>query len=526
MSLVGHGTWRGTRDAEVALRDERDALTWEELDALLNRSTNALLSRSMGPHRRIAVFAENSITTVAAYLTGVLAGCSAVPINYHLRAEECAFILNDSDAALLFTGPESVEVALEAAALAGGIPVVAWGVDDDPRVERWQEFVASGRDEEPPDDLPPRPYLHYTSGTTGFPKGTDTPPGVYPGSEAPTIRTHVEALVAAVARDDGPWLTLGPMYHSGQVAAVKNTVLAGRPLVVRKRFDAEQVLATIDQYRIGGTLMVPTHFVRLLALPEDVRNRYDLSSMKRLSHVGAPCAVDVKRRIVDWWGPVVYEGYGATEQGVVSSITPHEWLAHPGSVGKVRDGLELHVIGEEGQELGPNQVGRLYFRDLSGFDVRFHNDAEETESVHLRPGVFTIGEVGYVDDDGYLYLTDRFSDMVISGGVNIYPAEAEQVMLELPGVADVACIGVPDDDLGEVLRALVVPSDPENLPSREDLVAQTHARLTRYKCPRTIEFVADLGRNPLGKLNKNDLRKRHESGEIEYLAVAGTTEAR
>jgi acyl-CoA synthetase (AMP-forming)/AMP-acid ligase II len=224
--------------------------------------------------------------------------------------------------------------------------------------------------------------------------------------------------------------------------------------------------------------------------------------------------VDVKRRMIEWLGPVIFEGYGATEQGTVSTITSEEWLVHPGSVGRVREGLELYVIGENGEELGPNEVGRLYISDKSGFDVAFHNDPEKTDGVHLRPGVFTIGEVGYVDDDGYLYLTDRFSDTVISGGVNIFPAEAEQAMMGLPGVADVACIGVPDPDLGEVLRALVIPSDPNDPPSAEELIAQTQERLTKYKCPRSVEFVEDIGRNALGKINKQQLRARYAKGEL------------
>jgi long-chain acyl-CoA synthetase len=524
MSLVGVGTWRGTRDDEVALRDESGAaLTWRELDALLNRSANALLARDVGPERRVAVFAENSVTTVVAYLTEILAGCSGVPINYHLRAEECAYILRDSGAALMFVGPENVEAGLEAAAMAGGIPVVAWGVEGRDEVERWEDFVASGSDAEPPEDVKPLPYLHYTSGTTGFPKGTETPPNLYPGGELPTMREHMEALVEATPQDDGPWLTMAPMYHSGQVSAVKRALAGGRSLVVYKRFEAENILRTIEEYRIGGVLMVPTHFVRLLALPEEVRSKYDVSSMRQLSHVGAPCPMDVKHQMMDWFGPVVYEGYGATEQGLVSSITPEEWLAHPGSVGKVREGLELYVIGENEEELGPNEVGRLYFHDLSGFDVKFHNDQDKTDSVHLREGVWTIGEVGYVDDEGYLYLTDRFSDMVISGGVNIFPAEAEQVMVELEGVADVACIGVPDPDLGEVLKGLVVPSDLDDPPSAEDLLAQTRERLSKFKCPRSVEFITDLGRNPLGKLNKQDLRGRYERGEVTLVAAGVQT---
>jgi long-chain acyl-CoA synthetase len=520
MSLVAVGTWRGTRDDEVALRDDSGAaLTWRELDALLNRAVNALLARDLGPDRRVAVFAENSATTIVAYLTEILAGCSGVPINYHLRAEECAYILKDSGAALMFVGPETVDAGVEAAAQAGGIPVVAWGVEGRDDVESWEDFVASGSDAEPPEDLKPLPYLHYTSGTTGFPKGTETPPNLYPGGELPTMREHMEALVEATPREDGAWLTMAPLYHSGQVSSVKRALAGGRSLVLYKRFDAETILGVIEQHRIGGVLMVPTHFVRLLALPQDVRDKYDVSSMRQLSHVGAPCPVDVKYQMMDWFGPVVYEGYGATEQGVVSSITPQEWLDHPGSVGKVREGLELHVIGEEGEELGPNQVGRLYFRDLSGFDVKFHNDDDKTASVHLRDDIWTIGEVGYVDDEGYLYLTDRFSDMVISGGVNIYPAEAEQVMMELEGVGDVACIGIADADLGEVLKGLVVPSDFDNPPDPQDLIAQTQERLSKYKCPRTVEFVTDLGRNPLGKLNKQQLRDRYERGDVELVPV-------
>jgi long-chain acyl-CoA synthetase len=513
VSLVGVRQ-RATAPDEMALRDEASGLSWAELDAVLNRATNALLARDLGAQRRIAVFAENSATTVIAYLAGILAGASGVPINYHLLPDECAYILRDSATALLFCGPENLERGLEAAALAGGVPVVAWGVAPGAGFEAWDDMLAAASDAEPPDDVRPRPYLHYTSGTTGFPKGTETPPNLYPGGEADTIREHIEALVAATPHDEGPHLTIAPLYHSGQVFAVKMALAGGRPLVVLGRFDAEKTLEAIDRYRVGRVNMVPTHFVRLLALPEEVRARYDVSSIRQLSHVGAPCPIDVKYRMMDWFGPKIYEGYGATEQGTVSYISPEEWLAHPGSVGRVREGLELHVIGENDEELGPNEVGRLYFRDLSGFDVRFHNDDEKTASVHLRPGVFTIGEVGYVDEDGYLFLTDRFSDQVISGGVNIFPAEAELAMSGLPGVLDVACIGVPDPDLGEVLKALVVPADPAAPPRADELLVLTRERLTRFKCPRSVEFVADLGRNPLGKLNKMELRDRYLRGEV------------
>jgi acyl-CoA synthetase (AMP-forming)/AMP-acid ligase II len=524
MSLVGLGEWRGTRDHEAAVVfEDEPALTWAQLDALLNRSINALLARDVGPDRRIAVFAQNHPNTVVAYLTGILAGCSGVPINYHLRSEECAYILRDSGARLLFVGPENLEAGLEAAALAGGIPVVAWGIDEGTGAERWEEFLASGSDDEPPDDLRPLPYLYYTSGTTGFPKGTQSVPNPLMGDGYPTSRAQVEALTDAVPPEIKVALTMAPLYHFAQIGTIKRAVLVGRTLVLYKRFDAERTLRAIQEYRINYALMVPAQLVRLLALPDEARARYDLSSLVTVITGAAPCALDVKQRILEWFGPVFGEGYGATEIGGLTWITSEEWLEHPGSVGKVNANFKLFVVDAEGNELGPNEVGALYFEDMDGkVDLVYYEDEEKTAAAHLRPGVWTLGDLGYVDDEGYLFLTGRFADMVNSGGVKIYPVEAEQVMMELPGVADVACIGVPHLELGEVLHALVVPADQANPPAPEELIAQTQERLSKFKCPRAVEFVADIGRMPTGKLNKNELRKRYEAGEVRVLRVADT----
>jgi long-chain acyl-CoA synthetase len=519
MSLVGLGQWRGTRDHEPALVfEDEPSLTWAELDALLNRSINALLGRDLGPDRRIAVFAQNHPNTVVAYLTSVLAGCSGVPINYHLRAEECAYILRDSGARLVFAGPENVEAALEAATLAGGLPVVAWGIDDATGAERWEDFLAAGSDDEPPDDLLPLPYLYYTSGTTGFPKGTQSVPMPVMGDGQPTSRDQVQKLMEVASPDGKVALTMAPMYHFAQIGVVKRAVLIGRTLILYKRFDAQRILRAIQEYGVTDTLMVPAQLVRLLALPEEVRSQYDLSSLRTVITGAAPCALDVKYRILEWFGPVFGEGYGATEIGGLTWITSEEWLQHPGSVGKVNANFRLFVVDDESSELGPNEVGRLYFEDMDGsVDLVYYEDEEKTAGAHLRPGVWTLGDLGYVDDEGYLFLTGRFTDMVNSGGVKIYPVEAEQVMMELAGVADVACIGVADAELGEVLLALVVPTDREHPPSAEGLIAQTQDRLSKFKCPRTVEFVADIGRMPTGKLNKNDLRRRFERGEVPVL---------
>jgi long-chain acyl-CoA synthetase len=527
MSLIGFREWRGSRDAEVAIRFEDDeVITFAELDGLLNRVVNSLLVRDLGPGRRVAVFAENHPNTLVAYAGALLAGCSPVPINFHLLAEECAYILRDADARLLFVGPENVEVGLEAARLANQIPVVAWDTQAARQgLELWGDMLASA-DEEPPDDIPPRPFLYYTSGTTGFPKGTESVPNALMGDGAATIGEQVETIVKNRPADMRARLTMAPLYHYAQVSVVKRAVLAGVPMVLYKKFDPERTLRAIDRYMITDALIVPAQFVRMLALPEEVRATYDLSSLKRVTTGAAPCPWEVKRRVLEWFGPSLWEGYGATEVGSITTILAEEMWAHPGSVGKVHQQLRLYVIDEEGNELGTDQVGRLYFEDVTGaVDLRYYNDEEKTDAAHLRPGVWTLGDVGYLDDDGYLYLTDRFADMINSSGLKIYPAEAEQVIGDLPGVADVGCIGVPHPELGEVLHALVVPLDPNNLPDPRALIAQTQERLSKFKCPRSVEFVFDLGRTPTGKLNKRNLRQRYERGELATLPLSKETSA-
>jgi len=252
--------------------------------------------------------------------------------------------------------------------------------------------------------------------------------------------------------------------------------------------------------------MVPTHFVRLLALPAEVREKYDVSSMTFVSHTGAKCPLDVKRAMIDWWGPVFTEAYGASEVGTTCGIDSDEWLAHPGSVGQAREPFEALILDEGGAELPAGTEGRLYFRDTTGRGIIYHNDPEKTAAAHVAPGVFTLGEIGYMDADGYVYITDRFSDMIVSGGTNIYPAEAEQVLVEHPDVADVACIGVPDPVMGESLKALVVLRDPSRPADADAMIAWCRERLSHYKCPRTLDVVADLGRNTMGKINKRKLR--------------------
>jgi len=492
------------RPDEIALRDAHTALTWAEVDARLNEVANLLHACDLGPDRRVAVFAENAVETSLAHLGGVIGGASVVPVNFHLTAEEVAYILEDSRCRLLFVGPETAERGAEAAAAAGVPRVIGWGgAHRHEGVEAWSESLAAAGSGEPPVDVPPLPNLLYTSGTTGRPKGTELPPTMFAGGT--TVAEHLERLAQNPMAEFGSHLVVGPMYHTGPLGGTR-LLAAGIPSVILGRFDAEQTLDAIERYRIGNSVMVPTHFVRLLALPEATRARYDVSSLQRVSHTGARCPVEVKRAMIDWWGPVLFEAYGASEVGTTCAISSEEWLEHPGSVGRAVPPFEALVLDDDGNPVPPRTEGRLYFRDSTGRGVVYHNDPEKSAAAHIAPGVFTLGEIAYLDEDGYVYITDRFSDMVVSGGVNIYPAEAEQVLIDHPAVADVACIGIPHPEMGEELRALLQPADAGVTPDGKEIIAWCRERLSHYKCPRSVEWVDDLGRNTMGKINKRKLR--------------------
>jgi len=492
------------RPAEVALRDDRVALTWPEVDDLVNRAANALRALDLGPKRRVAVYAENAAETVIAHLGALFAGASSVPVNFHFTAEEVEFILSDSGAAVVLVGPETVGRAAVAARAAGTPHVIAWRSEPAEGVTPWEQALAGASPASPPIDVPPLPNLMYTSGTTGRPKGVDLPPTMFAAGK--DLREHVEALEKNRFCQFGTHIVIGPMYHTGPLSGVR-VLAAGTPVLVLGRFDAETVLQAIDTYKTETSIMVPTHFVRLLALPEEVKARYDVSSMQVVGHTGAACPVDVKRAMIEWWGPIFFDAYGATEVGTICTITSPEWLEHPGSVGRcIPPFARAVVVDDDGNEVPPGTEGRLYFEDSTGRGIVYPSDPAKTEASHLRPGVFTIGEIGYVTEDGFVYITDRFSDMIVSGGANIYPAEAEKVLLTHPGVADVAVIGVPNAEMGEEVKALVVPVDPANPPDPAELIGFCRQHLSGYKCPRTLDIVDSVGRNAMGKINKRQLR--------------------
>lgn len=480
--------------------DERRAWTAGEVGDVVDRIAHQVRAATSGGRRRVAVFAENAAESVIAHVGGLRSGASVVAVSSHLAAPEVAHLLRVAQVALVIAGPQTVERAKAAAAEVGHGDVIAWGGPG------WDAWLAAAPAGPPPDDRPISPNLLFTSGTTGTPKATELPPNVFPRRDR--WAGFLEATRGNRFVGLGRHLVVAPLHHTGPLNAVR-ALAVGTPIGVLARFDAERVLEAIPRWEIGSTTLVPTHLSRLAALPATARDGADVSSLQLVFQTGSACPVPVKRAMIDWWGPVFLEAYGATEVGVTTAITSADWLDHPGSVGRAVAPYEAVVVDDDGRELPPDTEGRLCFRDATGRGIVYHDDPERTAAAHVAPGVFTLGEIGRVDPDGWVYITDRFADMVVTGGVNVYPAEMEHVLVDHPGVADVAGIAAAHPDLGEQLVALVVPADPGAPPSLDELQAWCEQRLSRFKCPREIRLVATLDRSPLGKLDKRALRTAH-----------------
>ena len=490
----------------VALTDDRGSWTWRELAQLTSRAAGALREAG-GAEARVAVCAHNSGEVVIVHAAGVLGQVTVVPVNHHLKDDEVRFILADSGCRLVFAGPETVSLVRAAVADLDDVEVIAWRAPGDGPafadwVERADPWIAD------PDATPAR-LLLYTSGTTGRPKACVAPSRM--------VGTTILANCLSRKLSSRPHLVVGPLYHGGPINGAMH-VLAGVPVVVPDRFDARSVLEAIERHSIGSSTMVPTHLKRLLMLPESDRRRFDVSSLETVSHTGAPCPVDLKLAIMDWWGPVLMDRYGGTEAGILCEIDALEWYEHQGSVGRPRADTEVVAIDDRGSILAPGGVGTLYFRHPSR-EVPIYLGGPNPDA--RSDGYYTLGELGYVDGDGYVFITDRGSDVVLSGGVNVYPAEAERVLLSDPALADAICIGVPHPDMGEELIALVVPA-PDAPPGTEaEVLARCRESLAHMKCPRRIEFVAGIGRNPMGKINRRTIRDRYlEGGPAAFVADA------
>ena len=428
-------------------------------------------------------------------------------MNTHFTPDEVAYVVGDSDAKAVFIDASMAELGMQILNVSDGVDVhvVVGGA-----LPGWRPYEDALAESVPAPTISDGSEMLYSSGTTGRPKAVRRPlPEDGQGSWAQKVLEYSLAQRYDMT-PSSVYLSPAPLYHAAGINYTMAVHRVGAASILMPKFDAETVLRLIEDHRVTHAQFVPTMFVRMLKLPQDVRDKYDVSSLRCVIHAAAPCPVDVKHRMMEWFGPIIHEYYGGTEGFAGTIIGPEEWLAHPGSVGKPFS--PVHVVGEDGAELPVGESGELYFEGGPKFE--YFKDPDKTASVSNDRGWRSLGDMGYVDEDGYMYLTDRSTFMIVSGGVNIYPQEAENLLVMHPKLVDAAVFGVPNDEYGEEVKAVVQPVEGVEPGSalEAELIDYCRANLATYKCPRTIEFDAELPRDPNGKLYKRRIRERYWQG--------------
>jgi len=486
----------------VILHPTGTVVTFAELEARANRLAHHFRKAGLREGDTVAAVLENNEHVHAVMWAARRCGLYYALINTHLTAAEAAYIVDNSGAKAVI-GSRATRAVCERLAELTTLPDLLLMADDD--LAGWQRYpdcVATEPDS-PIDDECEGDLLQYSSGTTGRPKGIRRPlPHVTP-AEAPNL---LSALLMAIGMTSGSvYLSPAPLYHTAPCLWSTSALAMGATVVVMEKFDPEQTLAAIQCYRVTHGQFVPAMFVRMLKLPAAVRDSYDVSSLKRVVHAAAPCPVEIKQQMIDWWGPIVDEYYSSSEGAGITFITADDWMRRPGSVGKPLLGV-AHILGENGDDLPAGQPGQVYF-DIGQVSFEYHRDPEKTAASRSKHGWVTVGDVGYLDDEGYLYLTDRRHHMIISGGVNIYPQEAENLLVTHPKVLDAAVFGIPDDEMGQAVKGVVQTVDPADATEElaDELLSWLRERLAHYKCPRSISFEAQLPRTDTGKLYKQNL---------------------
>ncbi|HYZ92915.1 MAG TPA: AMP-binding protein [Actinomycetota bacterium] len=503
------------RPDEVAIADELGSWTWLQTNERVNRLVHGLRSLGLQVGDAIACLSGNRHEFLEVNAACSHAGLVFVPVNWHLVADEVAYILSDSGAKAVATEAEFLDVATKAADAAGvELRILFEGAKADGYID-YEELLASSSPDEP-DDQSGGASMFYTSGTTGQPKGVRSS-ALRPGQPLENLIASIQGLGSLLGiRPNAKTLVNSPLYHAGPYAAAVLASATGGAIVLRKKFDPVESLRLIQDDEIAQAYFVPTHFVRFLKLDDETKNQFDLSPLENVWHTGAPVSPDVKRQIIDWWGPVLSEYYGASEGfGSGTFVSSEEWLRKPGTVGKPLPTCQVLILGEDGEELPTGQVGQVWFKSLIGVDFEYSGAPEKTKSVHKEPGVYTYGDVGYLDEDGYLFLSDRKIDMIVSGGVNIYPAEIESVLINHPAIADVAAFGVPNEEFGEEVKVAVQLAEgaERSVDLEADLKKFAKEKLAGYKNPRSWDFVEEFPRTPTGKLQKRLLRDPYWEGK-------------
>ncbi len=496
--------------AAIVMAGTGDQLTYAELDERATRLANVLAALGLGPGDHVAFCIENQLRFLEVAWGCHYAGLYYTAASTRLTPSELSYIIDDCGAAAFISSHALADLA------AGTIvdtPKVTARLMLDGTVEGFDSYEAAV-DAASPDPAPDREEgmdMLYSSGTTGRPKGVKVPRPEAPLGTKPALSLVAEGLLGW--GPDMTYLNPAPLYHAAPLRFTMGVHRVGGTAVVMEHFDPSEALRLIEEHRITHSQWVPTMFIRMLKLPEEERQDRDVSSMEVMFHAAAPCPIEVKRRMIDWFGPVIHEYYAGTEGNGFVYCNSEDWLAHPGTVGRNLLG-GLHITDDDGKELPLGEPGTIWFESEATF--RYHNDPEKTAASRHPQGWSTLGDVGRLDEDGFLYLTDRKAYMIITGGVNVYPQEAENAMALHPQVADVAVFGVPDDDFGEAVKAVVQPADMADAgPDLErELIAYCRERLADVKCPRTVDFRPDLPRHPTGKLYKRLLKD-------EYWEAAG-----
>ncbi|MCF8467853.1 MAG: AMP-binding protein [Sneathiella sp.] len=484
-----------------------EVVTYREYEARTNKLAHLLRQKGLKQRDHYAIFMENNAWYFECCGAGERSGLYYTCVNSYLTAEELAYIINNSESRILITSEAKREVAREALKECPNVimAIVVDGESDDQFINLSE--TTAGFPTTPLEDEKLGLSMLYSSGTTGKPKGILRPmPDNLPSEQIP-LYIFLQKLWQY--REDMVYLSPAPLYHSAPQAAVSFAIRFGGTVIIMERFDPEHYLSLIEKYKVTHSQLVPTMFSRMLKLPEEIRKRADLSSLEVVIHAAAPCPVQVKQQIIDWWGPIIHEYYGATEGLGFTACNSAEWLAHPGTVGRVLLG-DLHILDEEMKPCPTGTAGTIWFKTATEFE--YFNDPERTREAMSPDGTMsTVGDMGYIDEDGFLYLTDRSTFMIISGGVNIYPQECENLLITHPKVADAAVFGVPNEDFGEEVKAVIqpLPGITPDAELAEELSAFCHVHLSPQKCPRSIDFEEQLPRLPTGKLYKRILRDRY-----------------
>jgi len=501
-------------DAVAVVKADETKISQAELLGEVNQLSHGLRALGLQRGDSIAAMLPNSREAIAVYLAMQQVGLYLTPTNFHLVGPEIAYILQDCEAQVFVVHAQYAD-ACRAAVEETGFPAErVFSVGGDIAGFRRYAELTVGQSTAPPEQRRLGAVMNYTSGTTGRPKGVRRP---LPETaiEETDLGVALYAYGVARAETDDVHLLACPWYHTAPLVMATPSVHLGHTLVIMDRFEARRALELIERYRVTITHLVPTQFVRLLALPAEERARYDTSSLRHVIHGAAPCAPELKRRMIDWFGPVLDEYYASTEGVGGTIIFSDEWLRKPGSVGKARNQNRIVIMDDDGNILPPGQVGTVYSTGMNRAPFEYFKDPEKTAK--SRRGEFrTVGDVGYLDAEGYLYLSDRKADMIISGGVNIYPAEIESVLITHPRVADVAVFGIPNSEWGEEVKAVVelLPGNgADDAQVRAELLEFLQGRVARFKLPRSIDFVEALPRDPNGKLYKRHLRDPYWVGQ-------------